>query len=76
MKYSYNYEELLEEIKGDIDEGLIGKNESIRIEREKSLSGYKPIIDYFFKEDKVEGVYEVVNVQDVIKEMEKYNKII
>lgn len=54
MRYCYDYEDLLEELQGDIEEGLIDEYDELYIVREKeSLKEggidllYKPICDYY-----------------------------
>lgn len=84
MKYSYDYEDLLSELKSDVWEGLI-KEDVFIVRSDKSLSdGYRPIVDYYYIEyvrdigeddnDKLKLIKK--NVLDVIKEMEEKNRLI
>lgn len=87
MKLSYDYEELLEELKADIEEGLIDLNGKIFIERETviahnsfvegSIGAYSAIVDYYFPDDDIEGIDgEWMTVKGVLMEMEEINRII
>lgn len=72
MNISYDYDELLEELKSDIAEGLI--EESLFIVRGPEQLGYKPIVDYFFGIEEVDELAELAKTKAVIKEMEEMNK--
>jgi len=50
MRFSYDYEELINELKSDLEEGLIKESSIIGIVREEDerLQGYKPIVDYYY----------------------------
>ena len=88
VKISYDYEDMIQELRDDIDEGLIDIEGKIKIERgetqlvESSLvdgiGAYSPIIDYLFPEDEeIAGrKYEEVTVKGVLYEMEYYNAIL
>ncbi|WBF53831.1 hypothetical protein [Macrococcoides canis] len=88
MKLSYDYEDMIRELKADIEEGLIDYEDTIRIERGETriattsfvggIGAYSPIIDYLFPEDEeIEGrTYEKMAVKGVLFEMEHYNKIL
>lgn len=51
MQYSYDYQELIDELKADIEEGQCKPNEIIYIVRGEhpdcAKIGYKPITDYY-----------------------------
>lgn len=77
MNFSYDYEEFIEEIKRDLSEGLITLSDSIKIVRGKLVEyNYRPIIDYYYEENKPDEEYEVMQVSKVLDEMVYYNKII
>lgn len=88
VKTSYDYEDMIQELRDDIDEGLIDIEGKIKIERgetqlaESSLvdgiGAYSPIINYLFPEDdEIAGrKYEEVSVKGVLYEMEHYNAIL
>lgn len=88
IKISYDYEDMIQELRDDIDEGLIDIEDAIRIERGETqiiesnlvegIGAYSPIIDYLFHEDEeIEGrKYEEVTVKGVLYEMEHYNAIL
>lgn len=88
VKVSYDYEDMIQELRDDIEEGLINIDDKIRIERGETLlvessfvegvGAYSPIIDYLFPEDEeIAGrKYEEVTVKGVLFEMEYYNAIL
>lgn len=88
VKISYDYEDMIQELRDDIDEGLIDIEGKIKIERgetqlvESSLvegmGAYSPIIDYLFPDDEeIAGRnYEEVTVKGVLYEMEYHNAIL
>lgn len=76
INVSYDYEDLLSELRSDLSEGLIKINSLIGIERgssERFYGSYAPIIDYFY--NPYEGK-EVKTVKEVIDEMERLNSIL
>ena len=87
VKVSYDYEDMIRELKADIEEGLIDYEDTIRIERGETqiatsslvegIGAYSPIIDYLFPDDEeIEGrTYEKMTVKGVLYEMEHYNSI-
>jgi hypothetical protein len=76
MNISYDYEGLLNELKGDLAEGLIELNGMMKVVRDKKVSGYQPIIDYYYDNNDPREDYEEMEVSEVLKEMEKYSRIV
>lgn len=76
FNFSYDYEELLGELRSDLDEGLIKENDVLFIVRGNEVSGYYPIIDYYYDDQPPIEQFEITVVWDVVKEMEYMNKII
>lgn len=76
FNFSYDYEELLDELRSDLDEGLIKGNDVLFIVRGNEVSGYYPIIDYYYDDQPPIEQFEIAVVRDVVKEMEYMNKII
>ena len=88
MKVSYDYEDMIDELKADIEEGLIDYEDTIRIERGETIvakttivegiAAYSPIIDYLIPGDEEikDRTYEKMTVKGVLFEMEHYNSII
>ena len=77
MFMSYDYEELLQEFKGDVLSGEF-KKDTVFIEREdRSDTTYSPIVDWYYSFDEVpKGVtVEKTTPQKVIDEMVKYNSM-
>lgn len=56
MKISYDYSELLQEIKEEVEDGIILVTDSIQVLRGKKLPGtdYSPIIDWYYSEEVME----------------------
>lgn len=77
-RFSYDYSELIEEIKTDMLEGLL--DEYIYIVRGDFIEaiGTSPIIDYYYSVDEIEEgiVAEKVRTSDVLVELEFFNRII
>lgn len=53
MNISYDYEQLLQELKSDLAEGLIRENDVIFIVRGSEVSGYYPIMKKKFWKSKI-----------------------
>ncbi|WP_079709935.1 hypothetical protein [Paraliobacillus ryukyuensis] len=77
MKFSYDYDRLLNELHSDLEEGLIDKTDIIKIVRgDKYSNEYYPIIDYYYDDEETEEHYAELSVERVISEMEQYNTIL
>ena len=76
MNISYDYEELLNELKSDLSEELIRLSSFIKVVRSEKASNYHPIIDYYYDDNEVKEEHERVRVYEVLQEMEYYNQII
>lgn len=76
MKVSYDYTNLLKELKNDLYEGLISSNDVIKVVRGDSVSNYCPIIDYYYNDEELKEKYEELTVATVIAEMDRLNKIL
>lgn len=74
INISYDYENLLEEFREDLNEF---NPKLIAIVRE-DRGVYKPIIDYHLPQsfNKIDEPCEIVYAKDVLEEMEKMNKLI
>lgn len=76
MKECYDYEELLGELKADIVEGLVEPDGIIFVARgEKVFGHYLPIIDYYYTVGESYELTQMMQVQDVLSEMEKWDSI-
>lgn len=76
MNISYDYEGLLNELKSDLTEGLIEMDGMIKVVRDKKASESQPIIDYYYYDNDPREAYEEIEVAEVLKEMEKYSRIV
>lgn len=72
---SFNYDELLFELKADVDEGLISMDEDIKIVWDE-IEGYRYICDYYYIDCKCKEPHEIKKVKDVISFMEDESSII
>lgn len=76
MNMSYDYTNLIADMKFDIEQGKLRPEQIITIDRkENPLSGtnYKPIINYDLG---VNGDKEVASVSAILTEMEEWNNIL
>lgn len=77
MNFSYDYEELISEVKGDLAEGLIAPDDILKIVRGPKVGpDYYPIIDYYYDDNKPNEFYTEMTVSEVLEEMEYMDKII
>lgn len=74
MNISYDYTELLEELKSDIIEFNKDEMDFIYIERDWYRELYKPIIDYSF--EPLDVPHEKLKIILVLEEMEEMNRLI
>lgn len=77
-KFSYDYTELINELKEDIAKGLT--NDYIYIVRGEYLEAIQsaPIVDYYYEPDQIESgdIAEKVSIASVLAEMELFNNIL
>lgn len=78
LNFSYDYEELLNELKSDLFEGLITPNEKIKIVKSKNpiTAGYFPIVDYYYSNNQPSEEFEEMQALKVVAETEYMNKVI
>lgn len=78
MKISYDYEDLINELEGDITEGLIRPSDILKIVRteQPTIDNYKPIIDYYYSDHEVKEQYELMTATAALEEMKLNNKIL
>ena len=74
MNISFDYDDLIEEFKADMHEGLLG--DTCWIVRGEEQLGYKPIIDYFYDLSMVKEKVELAKTQTVLDEMLEMNRIL
>lgn len=77
-RFSYDYTELINELKEDIAKGLT--NDYIYIVRSEYLEAIQsaPIIDYYYEPEQIESgdIAEKVSIASVLAEMELFNNIL
>ena len=55
MKISYDYEEMIQELKEDVSDGVLSLTDTIQILRsDKDIyNGYRPIIDWYYNDERI-----------------------
>lgn len=87
MKLSYDYEELLQEFKEELEDEVLTLDSEVYILRkdEPIFGNYYPIIDWYYLEDNERNYPEfkedfpklrIEKLSDVLSEMEEMNRII
>lgn len=78
MHISYDYTELLGELKSELLHGNLNINSNIRIVRENTpvFGDYKPILDWYYHDDIINEDNDLINVTRAVDEMESVNSII
>lgn len=78
MHISYDYTELLRELKSELLYGNLNISSNIRIVRENTpvFGDYKPIVDWYYHDDIINEDNELINVTRAVDEMESVNSII
>lgn len=52
-KFSYDYSDLIKEIKEELEDGLLKPDSIVQILRDETRSVYHPIIDWYYDDKKV-----------------------
>ena len=52
-KFSYDYSDLIQEIKEELEDGILKPDSIVQILRDETQSVYHPIIDWYYSEDKI-----------------------
>lgn len=78
MHISYDYTELLRELKSELLYGNLNISSNIRIVRENTpvFGDYKPIVDWYYHDDIINEDNELINVTRAVDEMESVDSII
>ena len=53
FKFSYDYSDLIQEIKEDLEDGILKPDSIVQVLRDETQSVYHPIIDWYYSEDKI-----------------------
>lgn len=53
FKFSYDYSDLIQEIKEDLEDGILKPDSIVQVLRDEAQSVYHPIIDWYYSEDKI-----------------------
>lgn len=76
IKYSYDYENLIQEMNEELEDGILTQDSIVYVERGEPVGdGYKPIIDWWYEEDAPKGL-EKITVWEMLSEMIMWDKII
>lgn len=52
-KFSYDYSDLIKEIKEELEDGILKPDGIVQILRDETQSVYQPIIDWYYSEDRI-----------------------
>ena len=52
-KFSYDYSDMIQEIKEDLEDGILKPDSIVQILRDETRSVYHPIIDWYYDDKKV-----------------------
>ena len=53
FKFSYDYSDMIQEIKEDLEDGILKPDSIVQILRDETRSVYHPIIDWYYSENKI-----------------------
>ena len=53
FKFSYDYSDLIKEIKEELEDGILKPDSIVQILRDETRSVYHPIIDWYYSENKI-----------------------
>ncbi len=77
MKTSYDYSDFLEELREKIEEGTLSLEDNIKIVRyDRDDTKYRPILEWYYEDDKPNEEFEIKKVELVIYEMEEADRLI
>ncbi len=77
MKTSYDYSDLLAELREEVQDRILTLNDNIKIVREdRNDTKYRPIIDWYYEDDKPDENFELKKLELVIYEMEEEDRLI
>lgn len=90
MKYSYDYTDLIDRIKNDIENGKFSQIDTLVITRkseplshggfilsdELHPTGYFPVIDYKLVDDLNNTEYELLTAINLLEELEAWERIV
>lgn len=71
---TYDYEELIRELKKDVSDGALSLTDKIQVLRGGERFGYQPIIDWYFDEEKMAGIVKV-DIFDDLQEIGETKKL-
>ena len=74
MNISYDYTELIEELKEEVRDGILSLTDTIQVLRklEKDINGYSPIIDWYYDDREMQEHFKLFSVEDI--EISQYRK--
>lgn len=74
-RFSYDYSDMIKEIKADIEDGLVGKEIYIVRGEYNELLETCPIVDYYYASNESFTQVEKALTADVLKEMYQFNNV-
>lgn len=74
MTISYDYEELIQELKKDVSDGALSLTDTIQILRGRERFGYQPIIDWYLDEEKMIELLKI-DIFDDLQEIKETKQL-
>lgn len=76
MKISYNYLPLMQEIKEEIEDGVLHLDDVIQIVRaDYDILGYRPIIDWYYGKKEMEDMRMFMSQEEKERYLNDFNEL-
>lgn len=76
MKISYNYLPLMQEIKEEIEDGVLHPDDVIQIVRaDYDILGYRPIIDWYYNKEEMEDMKMFMSSEEKERYLNDFNEL-
>ena len=76
MKISYNYLPLMQEIKEEIEDGVLSLDDVIQIVRaDYDILGYRPIIDWYYGKKEMENMKMFMSPEEKERYLQDFEKL-
>lgn len=76
MKISYNYLPLMQEIKEEIEDGILHPDDVIQIVRaDYDILGYRPIVDWYYNKEEMEDMKMFMSSEEKERYLNDFNEL-
>ena len=76
MKISYNYLPLMQEIKEELEDGVLHPDDMIQIVRaDYDILGYRPIIDWYYGKKEMENMKKFMSPEEKERYLQDFEKL-